>query len=213
MGLNKKKVDVEVESVETVYEAYCRMDVYRLRHGKYEGGWSDTLRREMLERGHAVAALLFDPDLDKLVMLEQFRPGAYAAMNSPWWDDDTSPWLVETVAGIIDSGETPESVARREAVEEAGCEIQEIEYVAKWLATPGICSETVILYCGRVDASNVGGVHGLDHEGEDILVMAVDADEAIAWIDQGSISNATCLIALQWFKMNRDRLVKQWRKA
>jgi len=94
------------------------------------------MTREIFERGHAVSVVLYDPDLDNLVFIEQFRPGALAAKSSPWFDADFSPWLVETVAGIIGEGETPEQVARREAVEEADCKILELEPVCHYLASP-----------------------------------------------------------------------------
>ena len=96
------------------------------------------ISREIFECGHAACCLLYDPDLDKLVLIEQFRTGAYAALASPWFDaDETSPWLIEIIAGIIEDGEDPEAVVRREALEEAGCEIGEIEPLFHFLVSPG----------------------------------------------------------------------------
>lgn len=210
---DKTRADVEVIEKTTGYQGYARMDVYRLRHRLHEGGWSAVMRREILERGHAVAVLLYDADLDALVLLEQFRPGAYAALDSPWWPETASPWLVEVIAGIVEEGETALDVARREAMEEAGCEVRDMEFICRYLATPGICSETVLLYCGQVDASGAGGIHGLDHEQEDIRVMVVPAAQAMAWLDQGRITNSTCLIALQWFRFHHQRLREIWRGA
>ena len=78
------------------------------------------------------------------------------------------PWLIEVVAGIIEFSEQREDVARREAIEESGCEIQDIELIQQYFASPGCTSEMAILYCGKVDTSNASGVHGLAEEGEDI---------------------------------------------
>lgn len=203
----------DVELVEKVrdHDGYFKIDRYRLRHRKHEGGQTDILEREIFERGHAVAVLLFDPVLDKLVFIEQFRPGAYAAFNSPWFDTATqTPWLLECVAGIIDAGETPEAVAKRECVEEANCTVLDLLPVTHYLVSPGGTSESTFLYCARTDAAQAGGVHGLDHEGEDIRVLSVDVETALAWLDEGRFNNSMTLIAMQWFKLNLNSLKKIW---
>ena len=167
--------------------------------------------REIFERGHAAACLLYDPDLDKLVLIEQFRAGALAALASPWFDgDETSPWLIEIVAGIIEDGEEPEAVVRREALEEAGCVIGEIEPLFHYLVSPGGSSESMFVFCGRVDASNAGGIHGLRHEGEDIRVLVADAQEVFAMLDEGRIINGMTLIPLQWFRAHHQELRRRW---
>ena len=112
--------DVKVVERATPFQGYFRLDHYRLKHRLFEGGWSGEMSREVFERGHAVAVLPYDPDRDEVVLIEQFRPGAYAALASEWFDDGASPWLVECVAGIIDKGENPDDVARRELIEEPG---------------------------------------------------------------------------------------------
>lgn len=138
--------DVQVLDHQIPFQGYYRIETFTLRHRLFAGGWSEPMRREMLERGHAVGVVLYDPDRDTLVLIEQFRIGAFAASWTPWLPEGSSPWLVEIVAGIIDAGETPEAVARREAVEEAGCEIDELEFVCRFLVTPGVSSEMILLY-------------------------------------------------------------------
>lgn len=210
--MKKDRSDVAVTALDTVFNGYFRIDRYRLRHRLFGGGWSDEMSREIFERGHAVAVLLYDPDADKLVMIEQFRPGAYAALDSPWFDEDASPWMIECVAGIIDAGEPPADVVRREALEETGCAIAgEPEFAFHYLASPGGTSESLFIYAARVDASGADGIHGLDHEHEDIRVFTVPADEAFAWLAGGRIGNAMTLLALYWFRDNRDRLREKWR--
>lgn len=200
---DKHHADVEVAAVETVYDGYFRMDRYRLRHRLHDGGWSKEVSRELFERGHAAAVLPYDPVRDAIVLIEQFRVGAHAA--------GMHPWLIEIVAGIIDAGESPEDVVRREAVEEAGVTVTDLIPIGKYLASPGGTSETVTLYCGRVDASGAGGIHGLDAEGEDIKVMVVPAAEIAAMVASGELTNATSIIALQWFVLNHQGLRQRWR--
>ena len=196
--------DKDVKTVEcrTVYDGYFRIDRYRLRHRLHAGGWSGEMTREVFERGHAVGVLPYDPVRDEVVLLEQFRVGALAA----GW----APWLIEIVAGIVEEGETAEDVARREAMEEADCQVAELVHLHDYLVSPGGTSESVTLFAGRVDSAGAGGIHGLDHEHEDIRVFTLPADEALDLLARGSIRNALAVIALQWLALNRNELRKKW---
>lgn len=196
--------DRKVDLIEkrTVFDGYFRIDRFRIRHSLHNGGMSEPLDREVFERGHVAAVLPVDPVRDEVVLIEQFRIGPYAA----GWH----PWLLEGVAGIIGDGETAEDVARREAMEEAGCEITDLVPVIRYLSSPGACTETVDLFCGRVDAGRAGGVHGLDEEGEDIRVVVYSLEAALALLEAGKIVNGKTIIALQWLALNYDRLKDRW---
>jgi ADP-ribose pyrophosphatase len=199
------KPDPRVEVIEktTPFKGYFQVDRYRLRHRKYDGGWSGEMTREIFERGHAAAVLLYDPARDSVVLIEQFRPGAYAA--------GMEPWLVEVVAGIIEEGETAEDVARREAEEEAGCTVGALHPIGRYLATPGACTETLTLFCGQVDSRGAGGIHGLDHEHEDIRVLAMSRAEALEKLARGGVTNLTAAVALQWLTLNYTELMRIWK--
>lgn len=199
--------DVEVLEKRTGYTGYFRLDVYRLRHRLYAGGWGTPMQREVFDRGHAVAAVLYDPATDLLVLIEQFRTGALVAALEPHVVGAFSPWLVEIVAGIIDHDQTAEEVMQREAMEEAGCTIREMRQILPVLTTPGGSSETVILYYGLVDApAKGGGLHGLDEEHEDIRVITASPDEVWCWMDEGRIVNGPALVGLQWFRIHEKEL-------
>jgi ADP-ribose pyrophosphatase len=197
----------EVVDKSICYSGFFRMEKYRLRHELFLGGWSGEMTRECLERGHAVAVLLYDPVLDQVVLLEQFRIGAL--------DFPNGPWLLEIVAGIIDhADESPEDVAHREAEEEAGCKILELMSICRYLVSPGGTSETITLFCGRVDASTVtSGVKGLASEHEDIRVSVVSRTEALALLHSGRVSSAAPMIALQWLELNYQQLQARWEAA
>ena len=194
--------DVRILACDTVYQGYFRVDRYRLQHRRHDGGWTQELTREVFERGHAVAILPYDPRRDEVVLIEQFRVGAHAA----GW----APWQLEVVAGIIDPGETAEDVARRESQEEAGLTILELTPIADFLNSPGAVSQTERLFCGRVDAAGAGGIHGLEHEGEDIKVVVVPFAELRGLLAANRVTNAPGLIALQWLLLNRDELRARW---
>ena len=158
--------------------------------------------RELFERGHTVAVLPYDPVQDKVVLIEQFRIGAYAA--------GLEPWLSETIAGIIDSGEGAEEVAHREALEEANCRMLELVKIGTFVMSPGGSSETTTMFCGRVDSGGVGGVYGLAQEGEDILARVVSLDEALKNLAVGKIVSAYAVIPLLWLQSNKASLKAQW---
>jgi ADP-ribose pyrophosphatase len=196
------KQRIEVLDSEVGFDGFLQLKRYRLRHSLYSGGMSRELVRERVERLRAVAVLLYDPDLDRVVLVEQFRIGAL--------EQGVGAWLIEIVGGMWDRDIDPEEVAHKEAVEEAGCEILQLMPIGDVWVSPGTSCERVKLYCGRVNAGHVGGFHGLDHEGEDIRVVSFALQEALQALEQGRISAATAVLALQWLAMNRGRVHKRW---
>jgi ADP-ribose pyrophosphatase len=203
--MNKQPSDesrVQIVKQETVYQGYFQIEAYHLRHRTHEGGWTPELHFELFERGRTAVVLPYDAVLDQVVLIEQFRIGAYASGGEPW--------LAEAVAGRIEPDETAEDAVRREAMEEAGCEVTDLHPIGSFLLTPGACSEACTMFCGRVDASNAGGVHGVAEEGEDIRVIATPAEEAIARAMNGDIASSYGAIPLLWLASNRDMLRAKW---
>jgi ADP-ribose pyrophosphatase len=192
----------EILHKDIVYQGFFRMEKYRLRHTLYGGGWSDEISRELFVRGSCIAVLLYDPITDQVVLIEQFRAGAIIQPERAW--------LIEIVAGAIEEGETAEEVAYRESLEEAGCEILELTTINEFYTTPGGASERITLFYGRVDSTRVGGVHGLDDEGEDIWVRTVSFDEAYQMVQTNQIESAIPMLAIQWLALNRGQLRQPW---
>ena len=197
--MSKKQFTIINET--TPYQGFFSLKTFELKHTLYKGGWSNTITRELFHRGNCVAVLLYDPNRDEVVIIEQFRIGA---MQMP-----EQAWLLEIVAGAIEQGETAEEVAYRESVEEAGCEIQELVKINDFFTSPGGTSELLSLFYGKVDTSNVGGIHGLDHEDEDIAVTAMKFDDVYQLLLDGKILSAIPIIAIQWLFINRDKLRQQ----
>jgi ADP-ribose pyrophosphatase len=194
----------EVLDKQTVYQGFFRLEQYTLKHTLFNGGWSQPITRELFRRGNCVAVLLYDPDRDEVVLIEQFRVGAVY--------EPQRAWLIEIVAGAIEDGETAEDVAYREAIEEAGCEIKELLEIQQFYTTPGGCSERITLFCGRVDSTAVGGVHGLVEEDEDIRVSAVKFADVFQMLEDGLIESGIPIIAIQWLYIHRDTLKTRWQE-
>lgn len=197
--------DVEIQARTEKYKGFLKVEEYRLRHKLFAGGWSPPISRELMERGHAVAATLYDPLRESVVLIEQFRIGAYAA--------NEAPWMVECVAGMRKAGEDPVAVVRREIKEETGLDMLAIEHMGRTMASPGGTSECCDLFVAKVDSRNAAGIHGLEHEGEDIRVLVEDFDDAFAsFFDGRRLGSAFTLLSLQALALNRARLRAQWLK-
>lgn len=195
VGFHQK--DHKILAKERLYDGFFKIDRFDIQHKLFAGGSTEVFRRELFERGEASAVLLYDEKNDTVVLTEQYRIGA------AFDQQQTSPWLLEVVAGMVEAGEQPEEVARREAIEEADCIVEKLIPISSYWSSPGGTSEKVHLYCALVDSTQLGGVHGLEEENEDILVRVIPFDQAYDSIATGGINNAATLIALQWLKINK----------
>ncbi len=171
---------------------------YRYQFERYNGKMSNTVERECYTPRYAAAGiLLYDPLAKAIAVTEQIRTGAI---------DNENPWLLELVMGMIDTNESPATVAIREATEEAGAIVKRIIPIYEYYPSPGILSEYVTLFCGEVDITTISGIHGLPEEDEDIKVVTLSLIEAERQLKRGAIKTASTLIALQWLLLHADDL-------
>ncbi len=196
------KDDVKVLERKTDYDAFLQVDSLQLQHRLFAGGWSETITRELLVKTPAVGVLLYDPKLEQLVMVKQFRVGML--------DDEDTPWPLELVAGLVDKDESLQQVAEREVTEETGLQASDFIKICDYYNSPGASSERVTLFCARVDASRASGIYGLDHEHEDILVEVLSLESARLAVESGAINNAMSLIALQWLFSHQQSILAKW---
>lgn len=194
--------DVKLLNQRDLYKGFFRMTEYRFKHRLFEGGWSEEVKREVFERGNAGVLLAYDPKRDEVVLIEQIRIPAY--------ETSETPWLLEVIAGMVEQGESPEDVVRREAQEEAGVIVGRCEPIVSYLSSPGGTSERMHVYVGEVDATTAKGIHGLACENEDIRVHVVSREQAYLWVEEGVIDNAASVIAFQWLQLHHIALRKRW---
>lgn len=196
----KKRIEV-VKSLE-VFRGFLCLNRYLLRHSLFAGGMSRELMRERVEDLRAVAVLLYDPVLDCVVLVEQFRIGAL--------EEGERAWLLEIAGGVWDPSKSSEQIAKNEAVEESGCQVEALWPIGDYWVSPGTSVERVRLYCGRINAAQAGGIHGLEHEGEDIRAVVMEFPDAIQALEDGRIQAATAVIALQWLALHREEVCAEW---
>lgn len=190
----------QIEIIERQQErfGFLKLESIQFRHSLFAGGLSQPIRRDRMVDRDAVGVLLFDPEAQQLVLIEQFRVGAL--------EQGEGAWLLEIVAGYVGKDEDPEQVARREALEEAEAEISGLIPISKFWVSPGASDETFEIFCGIVDSSKLGGIHGLDDEDEDIQLVKLGIDEALAELYGGRANSTSIIIALQWLAIHRDRI-------
>ena len=191
--------DIDLIEKEAVYDGFFKIVRYGFRHILFAGGYSETVYREILERGHAVAVLPYDAKTDSVLLIEQVRIGALDPKL------DKSPWLLECIAGMADGSDDNQDVAIREAKEEAGLALKNLTFMMSYLSSPGGTTERLYLYLAQTDLSQAGGLFGLDHEGEDIKVHVMPRADAMKHLENGIIDNAATVISLQWLALNLDK--------
>lgn len=180
--------DVVVEEVDLVAAAWhvLRRTRYRIRTAD---GW-ETRHAETYDRGNGATILLYDPERRTVLLTRQFRYPVYV-------NDHPDGMLLETAAGLLDEDD-PETAIRREAIEETGHEVVELEHVFDVYMSPGSVTERIHFYAARYStatALHVGG--GLIEEGERIDVVELRFDDALARIGVDIIDAKTILL-LQW---------------
>ena len=198
---------VSILSDELVWDGRFPLQRVRFTNTRFDGAVSGVRTWELWRRGQAAAVLPYDPVRDLVVVIEQFRfPALAAGLN---------PVLVELCAGLADGNEAPEVVAVREAQEEMGLQVEQLERIGNFLLTPGGSDENLTLFAGRVRVGEIGaggllGYGGLASENEDIKVLALPADEVIANAIAGKYPNSVATIGLLWLAARRNWLREQW---
>jgi ADP-ribose pyrophosphatase len=183
-----------------------------LRYRRFDGHMSEEITRINFLRGDSVGVLLYDPDEDVVVLTRQFRYPVYSSIDPVIVKEGEAKqaWLLEVVAGSIDSGHSAVEIASKELLEEAGYVVRGgLRPIATIYPSPGWTSERIYLFLGLVDYKdqlNAGG--GLPSEGEDIQVESLSFQESMMMIARGEVSDAKTIIALQYLALLKSRGVE-----
>jgi len=177
-----------------LYDGFFKMNEVTLKYRKYDGNWSNNIKRELFGGAQVAAVLPYDPVSKEIILIQQFRPGTISK--------DIDHYLDEIVAGIIDEGESPETAAKRECLEETGCEVKKLIPIQGYFPAPGSSESFYHLFLGEVDSFKGSKIQGLKNENEDIFVKCFKIEDVRKNMKEGKIINGLTLIALQWFFLN-----------
>ncbi len=152
-----------------------------------ENGEALTLQRECYHRGDAAAVLPFNRRRGTVLLVRQLRLGALLGGDNPF--------ILEAPAGGLD-GESPERCAEKEAMEETGCRIFNLQAVAQLYAMPAAATEKVYLFLADYD-EHPRKTAGLAEEGEFIDVVELTVNEALDMIASNTIIDMKTVVLLQ----------------
>lgn len=181
---------VRVRDVRLLSDNWYRLHSTTFDYQADDGTWS-TQSRETYDRGNGATILLYDPERRTVLLTSQFRYPVYV-------NGHPDGMLLETAAGLLDDDD-PETAIRREAIEETGHEVGEVTHVFDVYMSPGSVTERLHFYAAPYSADtrrSAGG--GLAEEGEQITVVELSIDEALAMVDDGRIADAKTIMLLQW---------------
>lgn len=182
------------------HDGFFRMQRIALRHPLFGGGMSCEVAREVFVATDAAIVLPYDPQRDRVLLVEQFRAGPYGR-------GDALPFCLEPVAGRVDAGEAPETAARRECAEEAGLALRDLRHVSSHYPSPGCSTEYFHCYVGLCDLPEPGqGRGGLETENEDIRTHVIPFDAAQGLLETGEANVGPLVLLLTWLAHHRASL-------
>lgn len=189
------KNDFEIQSREYIYTGFIKVEKVTIRHQLFnQTEYTASIHRELIHRKEAAGVLIYNDELQRFALIEQFRIGAI--------DDEVSPWQLEIIAGVLDGDESPETCIRRESLEESGCEIDELEHLYSFYPSAGACDEVFHLYVAQANLPEHGGIFGMPDEGENIQLHILQYSNLAQLMSSQRLRNAPVIMALQWLKQH-----------
>jgi nudix-type nucleoside diphosphatase (YffH/AdpP family) len=180
---------VRVHRTELRSAHWTRLTNTTLDWQRADGRWQQ-LQRETADHGDGAAILLYDPARRTVVLVRQFRYATFVNGH-----DDL---LIEVPAGLLDAA-APEACIQAEAEQEVGIRVRQPRRVFDAFMSPGSLTERVHCFVAAFDATDrISGGGGLEHEGEDIEVLELPFDEALAMVADGRVRDAKTIMLLQY---------------
>ncbi len=193
-----------MEQVKIIKEELLSDNWYALKKYTYEilkrNGKRQVQTREVYDRGNGAVILLYNKDSGTVILTRQFRLPSFVNGNK-------EGVLIEACAGLLDQ-DNPEEAIKRETEEETGYRIKDVRKIFEAYMSPGSVSE--ILYFFIAEYSQSMKVHeggGVEHEQEDIEVLELDFNDALAMIDSGAIRDAKTIMLLQYMKIKQNSII------
>ena len=192
--------DVDCEALREPYANFFSVEEADLRFRRFDGRMSRTVTRASFITTDAVTVLPYDPQRDRVMVIEQFRPG-------PWSRGDGNPWSLEPIAGRVDGGECPEIAARREAAEETGLGLRRLVAIGEYYPSPGVMTEFLYSFIALADLPDAAaGLGGVPSETEDIRAHVILFSQLMELLASGEARNGPLILSALWLARERAAL-------
>lgn len=195
--------NIKILKKKSCYSGFNKINNYLFEFESFDEKNKLTCEKEIFERKDAIAIVLYDDINDKLLLIQQFRPGCYIKKNID------CPY--EIVAGLVDNNDTMENAIIREAKEEANVNILKILKIGSFFPEISFSTREIHLFCGKFDSSNISKYAGLKSENEETKILLFSKDEVKNMLTNNQIINSHSLIGLQWFFLNLNIVEKEFR--
>jgi nudix-type nucleoside diphosphatase (YffH/AdpP family) len=186
---------VRINKVETLSDDWYVLRKTTFDYRRRNGSWQ-TMSRETYDRGHGAVILLVNRERRTVLLVRQFRFPAYG------YGGTHDGFLIEAPAGLLDAA-TPEERIRAEVEEETGYRVEQVRKVFEAFMSPGSVTERLHFFVAEYDAAarlNEGG--GVEEEGEDIEVLELGIERALAMIGEGAIEDGKTIMLLQYAQLH-----------
>jgi nudix-type nucleoside diphosphatase (YffH/AdpP family) len=184
---------IRVKDVRVLSDNHYTLKTTTFEWRRANGEWQ-TQHRETYDRGNGATLLPYNLRQRSVVLVRQFRYPAYVS----GYDD----LMIEAVAGLLDN-ESPEARIRAEAEEESGYRLRDIRKVFEAFTSPGAVTEKLHFFVAEYEPDmRIGSGGGNPDEGEDIEVLELSIDEALAMIADRRIVDAKTIMLLQYAALN-----------
>jgi nudix-type nucleoside diphosphatase (YffH/AdpP family) len=184
---------IRIHNVRLLSDNHYTLKTTTFEWRRANGEWQ-TQARETYDRGNAATLLPYNLAQGSVILVRQFRYPAY--VNG--YDD----LLIEAAAGMLDN-ETPEIRIRAEVEEETGYRLGEVRKIFEAFMSPGAVTEKLHFFVAEYESNmRIGSGGGLVSEGEDIEVLELPIDQALAMIGDGRIADAKTIMLLQYAALN-----------
>jgi ADP-ribose pyrophosphatase len=187
-----------IQKEEKVFDDFLKIYKAEVTHETFNTDKEITATRLALDRGNAIAVLLYEIDTDSFLFIRQYRyPSARRSQ----------PWTVEIPAGAIDPNESAKEAAIREVKEEIGYQIDRLEFIVEYFPSPGMLSEQISIFYGEVTSNQkIAKGGGSISEKEDIELVKISRRGIRQKLETGFFNNSISIISLQWYLLNKVSL-------
>jgi ADP-ribose pyrophosphatase len=188
----------KIQKEEKVFDDFLKIYKAEVTHEAFNTDQEITATRLALDRGNAIAVLLYEKDTDRFLFIRQFRyPSARHGQ----------PWTLEIPAGSIDDNESAKEAAIREVREEIGYQIDQLQFIVEYFPSPGMLSEQISIFYGEVTSNQkIAKGGGSVSEKEDIELVKISRREIRQKLEAGFFNNSISIISLQWYLLNKVSL-------